>query len=208
MVATLQDPLWLGPKLRESILLDQYIAKEELQRLLPQLYKRHPEKLTRIRHGLPRRADAVWQHGVPARDGEIFRLVLESANSDWQQLVTLETDRTLSVDGKVYRRGVMVDYKSNLQEKVITVRTREGMLWVWNAWRHRRSGTAGPWYLESLSNHSGMIVETLPDGFRYSCNEGRDDDDYDDLVFRIERIGMAAASPAKITRQAELVERH
>jgi len=41
----------------------------------------------------------------------------------------------------------------------------------------------------SQLNYAGMIVEKLPDGFRYLCNEGRDDDDYDDLVFRIETTG-------------------
>ncbi len=158
-----------------------------MERLLPQLSKRQPNKLTRLRTGLPRRTDAIWQHGIKANNGETFQLVLESANSEWQQLVTLDTDRAVEVDGKEYRRGVMIDYDPLHPEKTVVVRTEEGMLWVWNAWRYRRPATTGPWFLDSLSSYAGMVVEELPNGFRYRCNEGRDDDDYDDLIFRIER---------------------
>lgn len=44
--------------------------------------------------------------------------------------------------------------------------------------------------MEALTNFAGMLVEELLNGYRYRCNEGRDDDDYDDLVFRIERTGI------------------
>jgi hypothetical protein len=34
-----------------------------------------------------------------------------------------------------------------------------------------------------------MIIEQLPnDGRRYHCNDGEPDEDFDDLVFRIERV--------------------
>jgi len=39
-----------------------------------------------------------------------------------------------------------------------------------------------------------MIGEKLSNGFRYRCNEGRDDDDYDDLIFRIETTGTVELS--------------
>jgi hypothetical protein len=33
-----------------------------------------------------------------------------------------------------------------------------------------------------------MIVEALPNGRRYRCNDGFADDDFDDLIFRLERV--------------------
>jgi len=34
-----------------------------------------------------------------------------------------------------------------------------------------------------------MIVEEIPSGRRYKCNDGRADDDFDEIVFRIEMSG-------------------
>jgi hypothetical protein len=33
-----------------------------------------------------------------------------------------------------------------------------------------------------------MIVDELPDGRRYRCNDGFADDDLEDIIFRLERI--------------------
>ena len=42
--------------------------------------------------------------------------------------------------------------------------------------------------IESWHNGAAMIVELLPDGRRYLCNDGFADDDFDDIVFRLERV--------------------
>ncbi len=34
-----------------------------------------------------------------------------------------------------------------------------------------------------------MIIEEITDGRRYQCNDAYPDDDFDDLVFMIERVG-------------------
>jgi hypothetical protein len=33
-----------------------------------------------------------------------------------------------------------------------------------------------------------MLLEDLPNGRRYHCNDGKADEDFDDIVFRIERL--------------------
>lgn len=137
----------------------------------------------------PRLPGAVLQHGIPARDGEIFNLVFESANSDWEQSVTLVTDKTVVVGNESHKRGVMVHYDPSHVPLTIVVGTREGMLWVWNSWQYH--DLSGILHTLSQLNYAGMIVEKLSNGFRYRCNEGRDDDDYDDVVFRIETTGTS-----------------
>lgn len=40
-------------------------------------------------------------------------------------------------------------------------------------------------------NGAAMIVEEIPNGRRYRCNDGFADDDFDDIVFRLERVESA-----------------
>jgi hypothetical protein len=53
---------------------------------------------------------------------------------------------------------------------------------VYNAW------DAGKGTTEAWVGHAAMIVEELPNGRRYRCNDSQRDDDFDDLIFRIERV--------------------
>lgn len=168
------------------------LRDDELKRLVPYPFGRDPSKLPPARQRGPRLPGAVLQHGIESRDGEVFKLVFESTNSDWQQSVTLVTDNVVRLGNKSFKKGVTVHYDSSHPELLFEVRTREGMLWLWNSWHYR--DTQGSLHTSSQMNYAGMIVEKLSTGFRYRCNEGRDDDDYDDLIFRIERTHMDGSS--------------
>ena len=62
-------------------------------------------------------------------------------------------------------------------------RTKDGHIHVWNVWNpgHWWRGVRGRTY------GAGMIVEEIENGFRYYCNDGYPDEDFNDIVFRIER---------------------
>lgn len=66
-------------------------------------------------------------------------------------------------------------------------RTRDGHIHIWNAWQfvrkpgEPRSGVWRGYY------GAGMLVEEIENGFRYRCNDGYPDLDFNDIVFRIER---------------------
>ncbi len=169
-------------------MMGSQIPEDDLTHLAPYSSKRDASKLPQTRQRGPRLSEAILQHGIEARNGEVFKLVFESANSDWQQSVTLVTDKEVRLGTKIFKRGVIVHYDPSRSEFLFEARTREGMLWVWNSWHYRDA--QGSLHTASQLNYAGMIVEKLSTGFRYRCNEGRDDDDYDDLVFRIERKGM------------------
>jgi hypothetical protein len=66
----------------------------------------------------------------------------------------------------------------------IVCRTQDGHIHVSNAWNFgdMRKGIHFQHY------GAGMIVEAIEDGFRYHCNDGYPDEDFDDIVFRIERF--------------------
>jgi len=177
------------------------LTEEELKRLLPFSYGRWPDRLDRKRWNPPRPPEAVQEHGIPASNREGSLLSFEDSRSDWRQLVHLETDREVEVEGVRYRKGVMLPFEYGRSVKFMCL-TKEGFLWVWNAWEYR--DPQGSLRLMSHEHFSGMLVEELPNGFRYRCNEGRDDDDYDDLIFRIERTGIVGGPPPAKPRTARL----
>jgi hypothetical protein len=45
-------------------------------------------------------------------------------------------------------------------------------------------GTTDAWH-----NGAAMIVHDISNGKQYQCNDGHPDDNFDDLVFRVTRIG-------------------
>src|SRR5260370_26429078 len=90
--------------------MTNHLNDEQLEHLVPYSFKRSAHKLPRVRQRGPRLPGAVLQHGIPARRGEIFNLVFESAKSDWEQSVTLVTDNTVKLGNKLYKKGVIVNY--------------------------------------------------------------------------------------------------
>ena len=65
----------------------------------------------------------------------------------------------------------------------LTCYTRDGHIHVWNV------SNAGHWWtgIDGRRMGAGMIVEEIEDGFRYRCNDLYPDEDFNDIVFRIER---------------------
>ncbi|MCB1117403.1 MAG: hypothetical protein KDK50_02345, partial [Chlamydiia bacterium] len=58
--------------------------------------------------------------------------------------------------------------------------------WVQNFWEDvNHTNTV---YIDKAHNGAAMIVEEIPNGRRYRCNDGEPDDDFDDIVFTITRI--------------------
>jgi len=49
-----------------------------LELLVPWSFRRRPGKLRRRIEGLPRASGAKWEHGIPAKNGEVLRLVFET----------------------------------------------------------------------------------------------------------------------------------
>ncbi|MGC8960716.1 MAG: hypothetical protein ACP5OO_13245 [Chloroflexia bacterium] len=64
-------------------------------------------------------------------------------------------------------------------------RTRDGHIHVYNAWQFRKPGERNGIWIGQYG--AGMLVEEIENGFRYRCNDGYPDLDFNDIVFRIER---------------------
>jgi hypothetical protein len=115
-------------------------------------------------------------------EGQRLRVKFESVNSDWHQGIGLDTDGSFDVAGQRVKRKIVLWHHTAPRETLLTIHTKRGELLVKNIW------DMGDGVMHSWHNGAAMIVEGLPKGRLYRCNDGRPDDDFDDLVFSIELV--------------------
>ena len=119
----------------------------------------------------------------PVKYGERLQIVVESVNSDYPQVIQLEG--RIVLDGERHEKScIYVDSNKLPFETEVTSRKRNGYLWVCNGWTKSTSHRKVDW----SEGGAAMIVEELSNGRRYNCNDFQLNDDFNDLIFRIERV--------------------
>lgn len=124
----------------------------------------------------------VMLDDFPASGVKQLRLVFEECKGEWRQGVALRFEGKLKVNGQIIRRGIVLWQDSAPQTVEMEIVDQAVTIEVKNVW------DTGDGVIHSWHNGAAMIVEHLPYGRRYSCNDGFADDDFDDIVFRLERI--------------------
>jgi len=112
-----------------------------------------------------------------------LRLIFEECNGEWRQGVALDTlDKgKFLVIGQQFKKVVFWQDTAPPSIEFEVVGGSEPIV-VHNVWDW------GDGVIESWHHGAAMIVEELENGRRYRCNDGKPDDDFDDIVFRIERV--------------------
>jgi hypothetical protein len=115
----------------------------------------------------------------PVCDGELLKLTFEDVNSPWRQGVWMKADDHLIVNGQ---RCPSVELWQGTapMEVFVECHTRNGRLHLYNIWDKGNGSNSQSWT-------SGMLVEELPNGRRYRCNDIGFDSNFEKLVFRVER---------------------
>jgi hypothetical protein len=124
----------------------------------------------------------VMKDEFPTERCARFRFVFESCNSEWRQGAYLRINGTFTVNKQKIKNAVAfwqgtapetVEFEAGPGVDLIEVRN------IWDT---------GDGVMQSWHNGAAMIVEIVPVGRRYRCNDGFADDDLDDIVFRLERV--------------------
>jgi hypothetical protein len=126
----------------------------------------------------------VMTHDFPTEGAKRMRLVFESCNAEWRQGASLR----VRSEGKIVINGQQLTHAVCWQDTApetveFEISGKVPNIEIKNVW------DVGNGVMESWHNGAAMIVETLPTGRRYRCNDGFPDDDFDDIVFRLERLG-------------------
>ena len=120
----------------------------------------------------------------PTEDSTRLRLYFETCNGEWRQGVVLRVDGDFEVNGKVIGKDKQIVLWHDTAPQIVElgVPANANMIEVYNVW------DSGNVMTDAWHNGAAMIIEEVPNGRRYRCNDGLADDDFDDIVFRIERV--------------------
>jgi hypothetical protein len=119
------------------------------------------------------------------RQGMAMDLVFRDLDGKWQKGASKGVIGEFEVDGDVYNGEKGIVLWRDLVPDGLRFRLlgEPSFIHIFNVWESSR-GT-----MDSGHNGAAMIVEELPNGRRYRCNDGVPDDDFDDIIFRVERMG-------------------
>jgi len=127
------------------------------------------------------RPDVIKRDVFPVREGERIALTFEGSQVGGRHGAWLMTDMGLEVNGaKCPCTCLWFDTAPAVVD--ITIRTGDGRLHVYNIWDSGAGTNSQAWT-------SGMLVEELPNGRRYRCNDIGLHGAFDSVVFRLERVG-------------------
>jgi hypothetical protein len=129
----------------------------------------------------------------PVEDGEKLKICIENTNSQFVQGMTIDITGYCEIQGKIFKekKGVkmvfwedakLIDPK-NIE---ITVFTETGFVWIQNIWES--TNHMGRKSIDSGHNGAAMYYEEIPNGRRYFCNDSTPDDDFDDIIFTVQKL--------------------
>lgn len=110
-----------------------------------------------------------------------LRVVFESCNSEWRQGIALRLNGKFKVNGKLISKSIVLWHDTAPEVVILEIPATVSTVEVNNVW------DVGDGVIHSWHNGEAMVVEAVENGSRYRCNDGFADDDFNDIVFRIER---------------------
>jgi hypothetical protein len=112
-----------------------------------------------------------------------LRFAFEACQGAWRQGVALRPigDSQIVINGERLEHAICW-YDTSPPSFEFEVTGGRDSIVVYNVW------DTGEGVIHAKHNGAAMIVDELATGRRYRCNDGYPDDDFDDVVFSIERL--------------------
>ena len=144
----------------------------------------------------------VLSDKFPVEDGDILVVLIEKSGSKYRQGLCIDITGSCEMDGKIFAqgKGVRMLFWEDTSPKQFRIRvfTKRGFVWIENIWEQInsyliRTSTGEVVRKESKSVESryhgaAMIIEEIENGRRYRCNDGHPDENFDDIVFTVQRL--------------------
>jgi hypothetical protein len=124
------------------------------------------------------RPDVLKWDVIDVKNVASIRVIFESASFEGRHGVWLMTEGTLHVNGA---RAASFDLWQDTAPPCVEIgiESKRGKLHVYNIWDRGAGRRSQAWT-------SGMLVEELPNGRRYKCNDIGFSEAFDSVVFRLE----------------------
>lgn len=110
----------------------------------------------------------------------LLKVEFISTYSEWKQGVVLDTNGEFEINGyKVKNKIVLWEHTAPKQVE-LTVKSKNKTLFIYNVW------DIGDGTMHYGHNGGAFFVEKEKEITTYYCNDGYPDDDFNDLIFKIE----------------------
>lgn len=126
----------------------------------------------------------------PVSDGDILVASIEKTNSDCRQGFCIDITGYCEMDGKVFKqgKGIRMLFWGDTAPKQIKLKmfTKKNFVWIENIWE--QISHMGSKSIDYGRYGAAMIVEEIENGRRYRCNDWHPDDNFDDIIFTVQRL--------------------
>ncbi len=126
----------------------------------------------------------------PVKNNEKLRVSIEKTHSEWKQGISIAVEGKCEINGEVFQKGklvYMIFWEDTAPKQIdLTIFTKKNFVWIKNIWEN--IDFRGVKFTSSGVHGSAMIVEEIPNGRRYYCNDGHPDENFDDIIFSIQKI--------------------
>lgn len=110
----------------------------------------------------------------------VLKLTIMSTDSEWKQGIVLDTKGDFEVNGlKIKNKIVLWEHTAPKQIEIL-VKSKDKTLFIYNVW------DTGDGTMHYGHNGGALFTEQVNKTTIYHCNDGYADDDFNDLIFKIE----------------------
>jgi len=153
---------------------------------------------TKVRPIIYKGKSLVRVDKFPVQNGDVLIASIDEVDySKRQQGFSIDITGYCEINGKIHKKGkgIMVFLWHDKMPKQIEIKvfTKQDFVWIQNIWENTNRYRAYGIEKESKSTSYGcgggaMIVEEIENGRRYRCNDGEPDEDFDDIIFTIQKL--------------------
>jgi hypothetical protein len=112
----------------------------------------------------------------------LLKIIFEETNSDWRQGIKLKVGGFFEVNDQIIKKDVVLWEDTAPPEVKLICQSETGSLIVTNVW------DTGNGVVQSWHGAAAMKIESTNNGRRYYCNDGKLNDDLNNLIFVIENL--------------------
>jgi hypothetical protein len=109
-----------------------------------------------------------------------LKVIFVDTDSKWKQGIVLQTNGEFEINGQKLPNKVVLWEHTAPKEVQALVKSKDKLLIVYNIWE-TEDGTTHYWH-----NGGAMHIVEIGKVKTYFCNDGYPDDDFNDLIFKIE----------------------
>jgi len=132
----------------------------------------------------------VMSDKFPVKNGDTLLISIEKTNSDCRQGLCVDVTGSCELDGELHKAGKgvrMLFWEDTAPKQVkLKVITKQDFVWIENIWES--SAYLGKITVNSRLMGAAMMVEDIENGRRYRCNDWHPDENFDDIVFTVQKI--------------------